>query len=218
MKTKIATALKTKYQRFGLSNEAIDRIASAKEKTVTTEEGIEAGIADAETMNLIANELQKMRDGEIQKRTDLQKSFDTYKTAHPDQQGEQDGNDDMPAWAKTIIEQNTKLTERLDANDKRIKLENALAKVKAGLEKAGCTNKGILSSTLKGFSLGENETADDAVTRLTGEYNDLYKETFGESPLPPLGSGQQGGDPKKAVEAKNDFLRRSGKLPPKETK
>ena len=84
MKQIIIASLKTKYQRFGLSNEAIDRIASAKEKTVTPDSDIATAIADAETMGLIANELQKMRDKEIQNRTDLQASFNEYKEKHPD--------------------------------------------------------------------------------------------------------------------------------------
>lgn len=84
MKKKIAEALKTKYKSFGLSNEAWDRIASAKEETVTKEEDIEAGISDVATMDLIAKELQKMRDSEIQKRTDLQREHDDYKAKHPE--------------------------------------------------------------------------------------------------------------------------------------
>lgn len=84
MKKKIAEALKTKYKSFGLSNEAWDRIASAKEETVTKEEEIADAIADVETMNLIAQELQKMRDSEIQKRTDLQREHDDYKAKHPE--------------------------------------------------------------------------------------------------------------------------------------
>ncbi|MBR4757520.1 MAG: hypothetical protein IK084_01790, partial [Bacteroidaceae bacterium] len=84
MKQQIIAAFKTKYQRFGLSNEAIDRIASALEKTVTKAEDIERALADANTMGLIANELQKMRDKEIQNRTDLQTTFNAYKEAHPE--------------------------------------------------------------------------------------------------------------------------------------
>lgn len=84
MKKKIAEALKTKYKSFGLSNEAWDRIASAKEETVTKEEEIADAIANVETMNLIAQELQKMRDSEIQKRTDLQREHDDYKAKHPE--------------------------------------------------------------------------------------------------------------------------------------
>lgn len=84
-KDKIADKLKTEYKSFGLSNEAIDRIASAREKTVTEESQVETAIKDAETMKLIATELQKMRDSEIQKRTDLQREHDDYKAKHPEQ-------------------------------------------------------------------------------------------------------------------------------------
>ena len=94
MKKKIAEALKTKYKSFGLSNEAWDRIASAKEETVTKEEEIEAGISDVATMDLIAKELQKMRDSEIQKRTDLQREHDDYKAKHPEKQDDPVGGDD----------------------------------------------------------------------------------------------------------------------------
>ena len=105
MKQKIAEALKTKYKSFGLSNEAIDRIASAKEKTVTKEEEIEAGISDVSTMDLVAKELQKMRDSEIQKRTDLERTHNEYKAKHPEdnpQQQQQQQQQQQPDLAKTI--------------------------------------------------------------------------------------------------------------------
>lgn len=107
MKKKIAEALKTKFKHFGLSNEAWDRIASAKEETVTNEEDIEAGISDVTTMDLIAKELQRMRDGEIQKRTDLQREHDDYKAKHPEKQ-EEGGNkgegEQKPDIAKIVAE------------------------------------------------------------------------------------------------------------------
>lgn len=97
MKKKIAEALKTKYKSFGLSNEAWDRIASAKEETVTQEEDIETGISDVATMDLIAKELQRMRDSEIQKRTDLQREHDDYKAKHPEKDPDPDpANDPDP--------------------------------------------------------------------------------------------------------------------------
>ena len=86
-KEQIASALKTKSEikRCGLSNEAIDRIASAREKTVTEESQVETAVTDAETMRLISEELMKMRDQEIQKRTDTQSAFDAYKENHPEE-------------------------------------------------------------------------------------------------------------------------------------
>lgn len=108
MKKKIAEALKTKYKSFGLSNEALDRIASAKEETVTKEEEIADAIADVETMNLIAQELQKMRDSEIQKRTDLQREHDDYKAKHPETQpqggDDGEGGEQRPDIAKIVAE------------------------------------------------------------------------------------------------------------------
>ena len=214
MKEQIASALKTKYQRFGLSNEAIDRIASAKEKTVTSEDAIEEGIADAETMGLIANELMKMRDKEISNKTDLQRAFDAYKEKNPDggkdpkPDPKPDPGDKEPEWAK-------KLRERFEREDKEKEDKKVQEAVMARLKNEGCTNPGILKSTMKGFALQENETEDAAVERLKTDYNASYKEVFGEGAVPGLG-GQAFGDTKTAVSHKNDFLRQQGLLPQKE--
>ena len=202
-KESIATALKTKYQRFGLSNEAIDRIASAREKTVTSEDGIEAAVADAETMGLIANELQKMRDAEIQKRTDTQRAFDAYKELNPGQKPNAEKEPappeqkemPEPEWARI-------LRERFERED-REKADKVLREsVSARLKAEGCTNAGILKSV----------TEDAAVARLKTEYNASYKEVFGEGAVPGLG-GQAFADAKTATEHKNDFLRQQGLLP-----
>jgi len=211
-KEKIAVALKTKYQRFGLSNEAIDRIASAREKTVTNEEDIESAVADAETMGLIATELQKMRDVEIQKRTDTQRAFDAYKEKNP----EQDPNNPPvppkpteqqpePEWAK-------KLRERFEREDKEKAEREVRDAITARLKMEGCTNGGILKSTMKGFVMNEGETEDHAVERLKSDYNNLLTEVFGDGGVPGLG-GQPFTDAKSATDHKNDFLRKQGLLP-----
>lgn len=138
MKTKIAAALKTKFKRFGLSNEAFDRIASAKEKTVTTEEAIEEAISDAETMELIANELQKMRDKEIQNKTDLQASFDSYKTKHPETKPTETGGETKPEeqhldWQATLA---AVVKEQLAPLQQEIATLKSQSSTKAALEGA----------------------------------------------------------------------------------
>lgn len=92
-KEKIVEGLRAKSEikRFGLSNEAIDRIATAREKTVTEEAQVETVLTDAETMRLIAEELMKHRDQEITKRTEAQNAFDAYKVKHPEK-GDDDGD------------------------------------------------------------------------------------------------------------------------------
>lgn len=220
MKTKIATALKTKYQRYGLSNEAIDRIASAKEKTITSEDAIESGIADFETMELIAQEVQKQRDKEIKNKTDLQNAFDTYKTAHPETKPTDpltppvDPNE--PEWARKLREQNEKILNEFSQRDAAQKQHLAETNVKAALEKAGCTNPGILRLTMKGFALGENETEEQAVARLTADYNQNVKDAFGDGNIPPVGAGVPSADPHKHAETMNAFLEKQGLIPAKE--
>lgn len=109
-KEKIVEGLRAKSEikRFGLSNEAIDRIATAREKTVTEESQVETILLDAETMRLIAEELMKHRDQEITKRTEAQSAFDAYKAKHPEKEeggeGGEGGEEGKPDLAKTIAE------------------------------------------------------------------------------------------------------------------
>lgn len=216
-KENIATALKTKYQRFGLSNEAIDRIASAREKTVNGEDDIDAAVADAETMGLIANELQKMRDAEIQRRTDTQRAFDAYKEKNPVPKPDGGPDPDKPEPTKEMPEPEwaKRLRERFEREDKEKADQAVRESVTSRLKKEGCTNPGILKSTMKGFALAKDETEDQAVARLKEDYNASYKEVFGEGAVPGLG-GQPFADSKAATDHKNAFLREQGLLPQKE--
>lgn len=188
MKEQIITAFKTKYQSFGLSNEAIDRIASAKEKTVTKPEDIEAALADVETMTLIAKEVQKMRDGEIQKRTDLQKNFDTYKASHPDKT-DPDPDPDPDDKDKDLRDQIKKLTERLDRQEKDKEAGKLLSEVIAE-SKQKLTHEKAFRLTEREFTLKEDETKEDALKRFEEAYNANKKEFFSDGVIPPFGSGE----------------------------
>lgn len=192
MKEQIITAFKTKYQSFGLSNEAIDRIASAKEKTVTKPEDIEAALADVETMTLIAKEVQKMRDGEIQKRTDLQKNFDTYKASHPDKTDDPDSDkdkdkdDDKDSDLRKMVKD---LTARLDKQEKDKEAGKLLSEVIAE-SKQKLTHEKAFRLTEREFTLKEDETKEDALKRFEEAYNANKKEFFSDGVIPPFGSGE----------------------------
>lgn len=93
LKEQILEALKTKYKAYGLSNDALDRIASLREKTVEKEEDIEGAVADATTLDLIAKEIQRQRDQAIQRNSESQRAFEAYKAAHPEQNAGGEGNE-----------------------------------------------------------------------------------------------------------------------------
>jgi len=205
-KDQVNLALGTKYASFGLSKEAVDRIASQVEKTVTKEEEIESAIATFDTMNLIAQEVQKMRDRELRTRSDLQKSFDAYKQSHPDtamQTEQQEDPEKEPEWAKKLRER----FERQDAEDKRREL---ISSVTSALKAAGCTNDEILNLTLRGFEMKENETESAAVERVKADYESSIKKIFGNGPIPNLGNGSMKDDEKTFHNALKDFAKSKG--------
>lgn len=94
LKEQILEALKTKYKAYGLSNDALDRIASLREKTVEKAEDIEGAVMDATTLDLIAKEIQRQRDQAIQKNSESQRAFEAYKAAHPEPDEGGAGDDD----------------------------------------------------------------------------------------------------------------------------
>ena len=221
MKAKILNALKTKYANLGLGDKAFDGVASFLEKTITKEEEIEGVITREDTATLLKS-IQGETDSLRTKHAQAGKDFEDYKKLHPDTKPDKDKDKDEddpnePEWAKELRKQNEAILAAQAKREKDEKDATTLASVKSALEKAGCTNAGILNLTLKGFALKENEKEEDAVKRVTEEYNANIKATFGEGVVPPAGGGTQTPDAKAAREAHNEYLRKRGLLPKEET-
>ena len=221
MKAKILNALKTKYANLGLGDKAFDGVASFLEKTITKEEEIEGVITREDTATLLKS-IQGETDSLRTKHAQAVKDFEDYKKLHPDTEPDKDKDKDKddpnePEWAKKLREQNEAILAAQAKREKDEKDATTLASVKSALEKAGCTNAGILNLTLKGFALKEKESEEDAVKRVTEEYNANIKATFGEGVVPPAGGGTQTPDAKAAREAHNEYLRKRGLLPKEET-
>lgn len=136
LKEQILEALKTKYKAYGLSNDALDRIASLREKTVEKAEDIEGAVADATTLDLIAKEIQRQRDQAIQKNSESQRAFEAYKAAHPEPNagggdGINKGNDpDIASIVKAAIADavaplNEKITALETSNTAKAALSSA---------------------------------------------------------------------------------------------
>ena len=193
MKTKIFNALRTKYQRFGLSNEAVDRIASALEKTVTDESGIEGAIAEASTMTLIAEELQRSADAERRQRSTLQKSFDEYKEQHPsksepDPDPKPSADDAVLKLLKQMQEDNKALKARLDAKDALAKTDEMRAKVLEGLKASGRDDAAVTNIIMRQFAVGEGDTESSLIEKYRSSYDADYKMIHGDGAVPPMGN------------------------------
>ena len=193
MKTKIFNALRTKYQRFGLSNEAVDRIASALEKTVTDESGIEGAIAEASTMTLIAEELQRSADAERRQRSTLQKSFDEYKEQHPsksepDPDPKPSADDAVLKLLKQMQEDNKALKARLDAKDALAKTDEMRTKVLEGLKASGRDDAAVTNIIMRQFAVGEGDTESSLIEKYRSSYDADYKMIHGDGAVTPMGN------------------------------
>ena len=231
MKKKIAEALKTKYKSFGLSNEAWDRIASAKEETVTKEEDIETGISDVATMDLIAKELQKMRDSEIQKRTDLQREHDDYKAKHPEkQEGEQNntegGNDEKADIARIVAEAVAAAVKPVQTAFEEFKSQTSAKEAKTLAKTKFYENKWTTKfkeeaddawervdelNTAKGGSM----TQDEMTTKAT-EYFNKAVQRKGTDATKPFESSQEGAGGNFDFSKQAAYLEGEGLIPKKE--
>lgn len=217
MKDKIKNALKTEYAKLGLGDKAFDGVASFLAKTITKEEDIDGVIKQEDTANLL-KAFQGETDSLRNKHAQAVKDLEDYKKSHPDTDPTKKKEvEDEPEWAKQLRQQNAEI---LAKEAKREKAENdarVLASIKESLEKAGCTNKGILNLTLRGFALNEGETEADAVKRLTDEYNANVTDAFGEGVIPPAGGGAPKQPDKKEVTARRlAYLEKQGLLPKEE--
>ena len=84
MQIKYLSALRTKYASFGLSKEALDRVASQRVKTIANEDEIDSDIASSDTAMLIMKEMQSSADAQRNRAAQLQKDLDALKTVQPE--------------------------------------------------------------------------------------------------------------------------------------
>lgn len=232
-KEKIVEGLRAKSEikRFGLSNEAIDRIASAREKTVTEESQVETVLTDAETMRLVAEELMKHRDQEITKRTEAQSAFDAYKVKHPEKQEEGEkgkgGEEQKPDIAKIVADAVAAAVKPVQDAFETFKSQTSAKEAKTLAKDAFYANKWTTKfkdeaddawerASELNEAKGGNMTAEELSNKAM-EYFKVYTNRKGTDVSKPFESeGEKGGNFDFSSQVK--YLEGEGLLPPEEKK
>ncbi len=206
MQVKYLSALKTKYASFGLSKEALDRVASQRVKTIANEDEIDADIASTDTAMLVMKEMQRATDTLRTDNAKYQKELADLKN--------DSGNNNKPdqtddPYAGTLAEMKALMQSMKDefAESKRkARAESLIAEAHKVMEKNGCTNAFIRNITLKGVEVGEADTAESIAEKCKVIYDQNCKDAFGEGYIPPKGngSGQDKVDYASMVEALKD--------------
>lgn len=124
MKQKLFEALKAKFS--GVDADILDRIATMLAKTVTDESGVTTAVEGVtqEFISVIegygdsrATGAQKTAVANYERKHNLKDGVKVAQQQQQESPKNTEGGDDMPAWAKTLIESNQQLSERLNKLD-----------------------------------------------------------------------------------------------------
>ena len=187
MQNKYLSALKTKYASFGLSKEALDRVASQRVKTIANEDEIDTDIANAETTLLVMKEMQRATDTLRTDNAKYQKELADLKN-EPAKTTPQ--TEEQNPYAETLAEMKAFMQSMKDEfaeSKKKAHADAVLAKVHETMKANGCTNDFIRNVTLKGIEIGESDTADSIAEKYKSVYDQNCKDAFGEGYTPPRG-------------------------------
>ena len=192
MQAKYLAALKTRYASFGLSKEALDRVASQRFKTIANEDEIDGDILSGDTMLLIMKEMQGSADVLRASNAKIQKELDDFKkptNPTPAPVTENPYKEQFEEMQRMHKEMMDKFAE----NERKARNESILASVHTKMKAMGCTNEYIRTTTLAGITIGDNDTADSLAERYKSVYDANCKAAFGDGYIPPKG-GVNGGD------------------------
>ena len=194
MQNKYLSALRTKYASYGLSKEALDRVALQRVKTIANEDEIDSDIATTETMLLVMKELQGSNDSLRSKAAQTQKELDALKAAQPNQSNEPVVENPFAEEFAEMKAMMATMTAELAESKKKARTDAILNEVHAKMKSMGCTNDFIRKATLSGLEITDTDTSDSLAEKYKSVYDENCKETFGNGYVPPKGNNQGGKD------------------------
>ena len=211
MQIKYLSALKTKYASFGLSKEALDRVASQRVKTIANEDEIDSDIASTETAFLVMKEMQGATDALRASNAKFQKELADLKNTPIQTDPAVQTESPFAEELKAIKEMFVGLKSEMEAGKKKAQADAILAQAHEVMKKSGCTNSFIRNITLKGIEIGENDTADSIAEKYKSVYDQNCKEAFGDGYVPPMSNTAGSGETDQAEVTR--ILQERGLLP-----
>lgn len=193
MHAKYLAALKTKYASFGLSREALDRVASQRIKTITNEDEIESDIANSETAMLVMKEMQGATDALRSSSARIQKELDDLKKSAKPEPTPPVDDDPYKGQLEEMKKLHKEMMDKFAENERKTRTDAIMAEVQSKMKAMGCTNDYIRTTTLMGIQIGENDTADSLAEKYKATYDENCKAAFGKGYVPPKGN-DMGGD------------------------
>lgn len=197
MKDKILEALKTKYKGKGFSAKALEGLADYLTKTITEDSQIEEGITGIEPL---ISTFQSMSDQKIK---DAKMKWEMEKDKKPDPTPDPkktEPDDDTPAWVKSLMETQTKITAELTALKTEKVAQNHQEIITAKLKEKNIPEK-FFAPIIKGRMFKDEAEIDDYVGTIDSSYQDFAKEAgVVTTPAPKIGDPANNGKIRPEVE------------------
>ena len=186
MKTKILNALKTEYVKLGLGDKAFDGVAAFLEKTITKEEDIDGVIKSEDTKNLL-KAFQGESDSLRNRNAQLERDFNAYKAAHPEEGGGGGGGEN-PEITKLKEELETLKTNYAD-QIKQGRYNALRDAVKGKANELRVSNIPIWNDVISGASIDDNTTEETLLESVKPAYEAKLKAYIGGDAAPYRGDG-----------------------------
>ena len=227
MKTKLLNALKEGYKNLGLAESAFERVAAFGETFITSDEQIASFVTAAEPM------LKAEQSAADRVRTELNAKIKGLEGERDELKAKLAGNnnppveppkpadsptppaDNVPAWAKTLIEQNKALTDKMSAFEATQSQKSAVAALDA-FKASWDYAKGYPEECADAYertmeiyeAIGKKWTSEELTTNFKDKFNKLVAKKGVDTSKPFEGSGGNKDIPDFSKEAK--LLRSEG--------
>ncbi len=212
---KILQELKTKYKNLGLSETILKVMAETLTKTVEKEEEVENAVAGVEGQmkiyqsfadqnRTLQTEIANLKKGSEGK-TEEQKAAGAKAAKEKEEAEKKAGeNNDVPEWAKALIESNKTLTENLTKIQQKEAQQTNAQKLQAKLDELK-VSKSIQALIPAGLTF-ENDEAIEAYATEMKTKSDAIAQEFGNGALaatakPLFGEAKKEGDVSPDVQA-----------------
>lgn len=178
MREKILEALKTKFE--GVSDAILGRVADKLAKTATSEEEVTTAV-EGVTFQKVLESYGDSRATEAQQTAvaNYEKKLKEGKKKEPQQEPSEDKAeivDDVPAWAKALMESNKALSEKIAAFEGEKTANGRKSKLEAALSSAPEKIRNRYRKDFERLSFKDDEDFNDWLGEVTPEIESITND------------------------------------------
>lgn len=204
MKEKILPALKNKFKNLGFSDRAFEGVADYLAATVTEEDQIDNAIGGVEGLlkSFQGDIDRRVNEAVAKAKAEKKSTEDQKKVDDQNEPPKHEGSEEVPGWAKTLLETNKKLAEKVNSLEAGKVNESRKQVLERKLEGVPDKIRGRILKDFGRMNFDSDESFQDYLNETETDITEL-KQDFSNNGLkgfgPPKVGGNGGTNDKKAT-------------------